>query len=115
MFLLDPLLIRWLIDRVLPARNVRLLLFTAAGFFAACICRLLFSSLASLMSFRTAQQLVFRIRLNILRQMNRLSADYHDTRFRTSSDLALGANKQPGDHFLAGSGTFWPDRGPHLN
>ena len=79
MFLLDPLLIKWLIDRVLPAKNVRLLLFTAAGFFAIYVCRLGFSSLASLVGFRTAQQLVFRIRLNMLRQMNRLSADYHET------------------------------------
>jgi ABC-type bacteriocin/lantibiotic exporter with double-glycine peptidase domain len=79
MFLLDPLLIKWLIDRVLPAKNVRLLLFTAAGFFAIYICRLGFSSLASLVGFQTAQQLVFRIRLNMLRQMNRLSADYHET------------------------------------
>jgi ABC-type bacteriocin/lantibiotic exporter with double-glycine peptidase domain len=79
MFLLDPLLIKWLIDRVLPARNVRLLLFTAAGFFAIYICRLVFSSLANLVSFRAAQHLVFRIRLDMLQQMNRLSADYHDT------------------------------------
>src|SRR2546430_4643875 len=38
----------------------------------------LFRSLAGLVSFRTVQDLVFRIRLGILEQMNRLSADYHE-------------------------------------
>src|SRR5260221_7736683 len=79
MFLLDPLLIKWLIDRVLPKKDLRLLLFAAAGFFGIFVCRLGFSALAGIVSFRTVQELVFRIRLNILEQMNRLSADYHET------------------------------------
>ena len=79
MFLLDPLLIKWLIDRVLPKRDFRLLLFAAAGCFGIYVCRLSFSALAGLVSFKTVQELVFRIRLNILEQMNRLSADYHET------------------------------------
>src|SRR6267378_4018223 len=79
MFLLDPLLIKWLIDSVLPKRDFHLLLLSAAGFFGLYICRLGFSALAGLVSFRTVQELVFRIRLNILEQMNRLSADYHET------------------------------------
>ncbi len=79
MFLLDPLLIKWLIDSVLPKKDFHLLLLAAVGFFALYICRLGFSALAGLVSFRTVQELVFRIRLNILEQMNRLSADYHET------------------------------------
>src|SRR5260370_1381672 len=79
MFLLDPLLIKWLIDRVLPKKDLRLLLFAAAGFFGLYICRLGFSALAGLVSFHTVQDLVFRIRLSLLEQMNRLSADYHET------------------------------------
>src|SRR6266436_2873299 len=79
MFLLDPLLIKWLIDSVLPKKDLHLLLLAAVGFFALYISRLGFSALAGLVSFRTVQELVFRIRLNILEQMNRLSADYHET------------------------------------
>jgi len=79
MFLLDPLLIKWLIDRVLPKRDIRLVLIVAAGFFGIYVIRLAFSALAGLVSFRTIQDLVFRIRLSILEQMNRLSADYHET------------------------------------
>jgi ABC-type bacteriocin/lantibiotic exporter with double-glycine peptidase domain len=79
MFLLDPLLIKWLIDQILPKKEFRLLLFAAAAFFGIYVCRLGFSTLAGLVTFRTVQDLVFRIRLSILNQINRLSADYHET------------------------------------
>lgn len=79
LFLLDPLLIKWLIDRVLPKRDLHLLFFAAVGFFTIYVFRLAFSACAGLVSFRTVQELVFRIRLSILEQMNCLSADYHET------------------------------------
>ena len=79
MYLLDPLLIKWLIDRILPKKDFHLLLLAVAGFFGIYVCRLGLSALAGLVSFRTVQSLVFRIRLAILEQMNRLSADYHET------------------------------------
>src|SRR6266850_3615670 len=79
MFLLDPLLIKWLIDKVLPRRDMRLLLIAAGGFLGIYLCRLGFSALAGMVSFRTVQNLVLRIRLDILEPMNRLSAAYHET------------------------------------
>ncbi len=79
MFLLDPLIIKWLIDRILPMKDAHLLLLAAAGFFLIYVARLGFSSLGALIYSRTIQDLVFRIRLEILEQMNRLSADYHET------------------------------------
>ena len=79
MYLVDPLLLKWLIDRILPKRDFHLLLLAAAGFFGIYVCRLGLSALAGLVSFRTVQDLVFRIRLSILEKMNRLSADYHET------------------------------------
>jgi ABC-type multidrug transport system fused ATPase/permease subunit len=78
MFLLDPLLIKWLIDKVLPRRNLHLLFFAATGFFVIYIGRLGFASLARLVSFRSVQNLVFRIRSCLLEKMNQLSADYHE-------------------------------------
>ena len=105
MFLLDPLLIKWLIDSVLPKNDLHLLLFAAAGLFGLYICRLGFSTLAGLISFSTVQELVFRMRLNILEQMNRLSADYHETTpvgeklYRVEQDVdqvaELGSNLVP--------------------
>jgi ABC-type bacteriocin/lantibiotic exporter with double-glycine peptidase domain len=79
MFLLDPLLIKWLIDRVLPKRDLRLLLYAAAGFFVIYISRLGLSSLAGLVGNRALQDLVFRIRLSLLEKMNQLTAYYHET------------------------------------
>jgi len=79
MFLLDPLLIKWLIDEVLPKRDIRLLLLAAGGFLTIYLCRLGFSAFAGMVSFRTVQNLVFRIRLDILEHMNLLSADYHES------------------------------------
>jgi len=77
MYLLDPLLIKWLIDRVLPKKDFHLLFLVVAGFFGIYVCRLGLSAFAGLVSFRTVQALVFRIRLSILEQMNRLSSYYH--------------------------------------
>src|SRR5438128_1453885 len=79
MFLLDPLLIKWLIDKVLPKKDLHLLLLAAGAFFGIYVCRLGFSAFAGLVSFKTVQELAFRIRQGILEQMNRLSADYHET------------------------------------
>lgn len=93
MFLLDPLLIKWLIDRVLPKRDMRLLLITAAGLLGIYVCRLGLSAGARLISFRTVQNLVLRLRLGVLQHLNRLSAQYHestalgDTLYRVEQDV----------------------------
>lgn len=79
MFLLDPLILKWLIDRVLPKKDFHLLLLAAAAFLLVYIARLVSSGFGSWIYSRTIQDLVFRIRLKILEQMNRLSADYHET------------------------------------
>lgn len=78
LFLLDPLLLKWMIDYVLPRKDFRLLLLAATGFFGLYIFRLGLFTLAQLVNFRTIQNLVFQMRLGILEQMNRLSADYHE-------------------------------------
>jgi len=79
MFLLDPLLIKWLIDQILPKKDFRLLVFAVGGFLGVYLCRLGLSAVAEFVGFRTVQGLVFRIRLSLLEQMNRLSVDYHET------------------------------------
>lgn len=79
MFLLDPLLIKWLIDRVLPRKDLRLLLTAGAGLFGIYAGRVALTTLGRLISFRAVQDLAVRMRLSILEQLNQLSADYHDT------------------------------------
>ena len=79
MFLLDPLLIKWLIDRVLPGKDLRLLLISAAGFLGIYAGRVALTTLARLISFRAVQDLAVRMRLNIFERLNQLAADFHDT------------------------------------
>jgi ABC-type bacteriocin/lantibiotic exporter with double-glycine peptidase domain len=79
MFLLDPLILKWLIDRILPSKDGRLLIFAASVFFLIYLAQLGFSGLGTLVYSRTMQNLAFRIRLEFLQHMNRLCADYHET------------------------------------
>src|ERR1044072_7695998 len=78
--LIDPLIIRLLIDDVIPNRHLRLLPLVALGFFLTYMGRLGFDSLAAMLNFRAVQKMTFRARLSLLRHLQRLSAEYHDNR-----------------------------------
>ena len=78
--LLDPLIVRLLIDDVIPNRRVSRLPLVAVAFFVTYMGRLGFDSLASMLNFRAVQKMTFRLRLNLLRHLQRLSAEYHDNR-----------------------------------
>ena len=78
--LLDPLIIRFLIDDVIPRRRLAWLPLVAAAFFLSYAGRLGFDSLAAMLNFRAVQKMTFRSRLSLLRRLQRLSAEYHDTR-----------------------------------
>ena len=79
MFLLDPLIIKWMIDVVFPRKNTRLLVVGGIAFFGIYVCRLAFSSIGGWINFSTVQKLVFRMRLNLLKHINRLSAEFHES------------------------------------
>src|SRR5258708_1498367 len=79
MFLLDPLIIKWMIDVVFPRKDMRLLVLGGISFFAIYVCRLAFSSIGGLINFNTVQKLVFRMRLNLLKHINGLSAEFHES------------------------------------
>lgn len=76
--LLDPLIIRFLIDEVIPGRRLSSLPFVAAAFFFTYLGRLGFDSLAGILNFRAVQKMTYRSRLKLLRHLQRLSAEYHD-------------------------------------
>jgi len=76
--LLDPLIIRFLIDEVIPGRRFGWLPFVAAAFFLTYAGRLGFDSLAGILNFRAVQKMTYRSRLKLLRHLQRLSAEYHD-------------------------------------
>ena len=76
--LLDPLIVRFLIDEVIPERRISWLPLVAVAFFVTYMGRLGFDSLAGILNFRAAQKMTYRSRLALLRHLQRLSAEYHD-------------------------------------
>jgi ATP-binding cassette, subfamily B, bacterial MsbA len=78
--LIDPLIVRFLIDEVIPNRRVSWLPLVAAAFFITYMGRLGFDSLSSMLNHRAVQKMTYRTRLTLLRHLQRLSAEYHDNR-----------------------------------
>ena len=78
--LVDPLIVRFLIDDVIPSGRVGLLPLVALGFLLTYLARLGTDSLAGMLNFRAVQKMIFRSRLSLLRHLQRLSAEYHDNR-----------------------------------
>ncbi len=76
--LLDPLIIKWLIDEALAKRNVELLVLGAIGFGAAFFGQLAFSYAAYLVGFVVSQKMIFRIRVALIRRLHILSARYYE-------------------------------------
>src|SRR3979411_482478 len=76
--LLDPLIIKWLIDEALAQRSVALLLLGAIGFGAAYFGQLAFSYAAYLVGFVVSQKMIFRIRVALIRRLHVLSARYYE-------------------------------------
>lgn len=78
--LIDPLIIRFLIDDVIPNHRIGWLPLVAIAFFCTYMGRLGFDNLAGLLNVRAVQKMTFRSRLRLLRHLQRLSAEYHDNR-----------------------------------
>jgi ABC-type bacteriocin/lantibiotic exporter with double-glycine peptidase domain len=78
-FLLDPLILKWLIDVVLPTKDAKLLMVAVACIAGVYVSQLSCYAAGGILSFQTVQKLVYSIRLNFLEQINRLSADFHET------------------------------------
>src|SRR5882762_10895041 len=76
--LLDPLIIKWLIDEALAKGSVALLLLGAIGFGAAYFGQLAFSYAAYLVGFVVSQKMIFRIRVALIRRLHIRSAGYYE-------------------------------------
>jgi ABC-type bacteriocin/lantibiotic exporter with double-glycine peptidase domain len=76
--LLDPLVMKWLIDDLLPHRSIRGLAAAVALIFAAYQGRAVLSSFGGYFNFVASQRLVLSLRLRLLRHIGSLSADYHE-------------------------------------
>ena len=80
LLLLDPLIVRFLIDEVIPNRRVGWLPIVALAFVLTYAARLGADGTAGMLNFRGVQKMTFRLRLALLRHLQRLSAEYHDKR-----------------------------------
>lgn len=78
--LLDPLIVRFLIDDVIPQRRFNWLPLVAAALLFTYMTRLGLDAVAGLLNVRAVQKMSFRSRLKLLRRLQRLSAEYHDNR-----------------------------------
>jgi ABC-type multidrug transport system fused ATPase/permease subunit len=76
--LLDPLIIKWLIDEALAKRSVELLLLGVIGFSAAYFGQLAFSYAAYLVGFIVSQKMIFRLRVTLIRRLHDRSARYYE-------------------------------------
>lgn len=91
--LLDPLVVRWLIDVGVPRRNLRLILLGTLFFCLLYLASVGMNYLASFLSCVVTQKMVFRIRMSLLRRIQSFPARYHEnwqvgeTLYRVEQDV----------------------------
>jgi ATP-binding cassette subfamily B protein len=91
--LVDPLIMKWLIDVALPKRDVRLVLVGALACCMVYLASLGMSYTATLSGSFVTQKMKFRIRISLLRRIHILSAKYHsnaqagETLYRLEQDV----------------------------
>ncbi len=91
--LVDPLIVKWLIDVALPRRDLRLVLIGTVTFCVVYLASVGLSYLATFISCLVTQKMVFRIRVSLLRRIHKLSAKYHsnaevgETLYRIEQDV----------------------------
>lgn len=76
--LLGPLVLRWLIDRILPERDAWLLVSAVGLLFLSYEGRVVSTSLGGWLTVAASQKVVLALRLEILKHLDTLSADYHE-------------------------------------
>jgi ABC-type bacteriocin/lantibiotic exporter with double-glycine peptidase domain len=77
--LTDPLIVRWLIDVVLPRRETSGVLLAMLALFVGYGGRIGCNHLSGLCAFRAAQVSVVRLRARLTKHMTHLSASYHES------------------------------------
>ena len=91
--LIDPLVVKWLIDVALPKRDLHLVLLGTSTFCAVYLASMGTNYLASFVSSLLTQKMVFRIRVSLLRQIHALPPQRHedsevrDTLYRLEQDV----------------------------
>lgn len=77
--LLTPLVLKWLIDKVLPQREIGQLFLAAVLIFFSYQGRTALTSLGNYLTLTAVQKMALRLRMEILRHLDTLSADYYES------------------------------------
>ena len=75
---LAPLVLKWLIDVILPSRRIGLLIIAVGLIFVCHQGRAVLTSLGSYLTMLAAQRLAIDMRLRLLRHLDTLSPNYHE-------------------------------------
>jgi ABC-type multidrug transport system fused ATPase/permease subunit len=78
-YLLDPLVMKWLLDDVLPRRNLRGFFVALLAIFACYAGRVVLNAWGNLFTIEAGQKTVLDLRRRLLSHLDTLSADYHET------------------------------------
>ena len=77
--ILTPLVLKWVIDQVIPRRHAGLLLLATAFIFLGSQGKTVVTSLGSYLMLTAAQRMSLSLRMDLLRHLDSLSADYYDS------------------------------------
>jgi ABC-type multidrug transport system fused ATPase/permease subunit len=92
--LLTPLVLKWLIDRVIPQRSSELFLSAVGLIFLGYQGRTALTSLGNLLMLSAAQKMSLTLRIDLLRHLDTLSAEYYEN---TSVGSIMYPLKEPID------------------
>jgi ABC-type bacteriocin/lantibiotic exporter with double-glycine peptidase domain len=90
--LLTPLVLKCLIDQILPRRETGLLFAAAILIFLSYQGRTALTSAGSYLTLNAVQRMALRLRMDVLRQVDQLSADYYEN---TSPGAVMYPLKEP--------------------
>jgi ABC-type bacteriocin/lantibiotic exporter with double-glycine peptidase domain len=76
--LMSPLLLKWLIDGIIPQKRMGLLLLAVALIFLGHQGRVALTSLGSYLMLSASQKMTLTLRVTLLEHLNTLSADYYE-------------------------------------
>jgi ABC-type bacteriocin/lantibiotic exporter with double-glycine peptidase domain len=86
--LVSPLLLKWLIDSIIPQKSMGLLLLAMALIFIGHQGRVALTSLGSYLMLSASQKMALTLRVRLLKHLDTLSADYYE-------DTPVGAVMYP--------------------
>jgi ABC-type multidrug transport system fused ATPase/permease subunit len=103
--LIDPMILKWLIDVVIPRHIVHLVFQAALLMFLAYGSRITLGGVAGLLTYHVNQKFLLNVRLTLFRHINKLSTDYHES---TPVGATMYAVRDSVDELGSLSSDFFP-------